>query len=188
MSRPRGTLIENPPPGMMVSLDGLTHIAEPGHAVCANCGGCPIVKRDGVPIGVYIDDTTPDRRKWASIALLHHPPPQIVFCGIGPDEHRGNDMWATLDKPDIGLPRNIPASQLLFLHEWLGWGNANGPGAVIEPWRDYLPVRDCKPGHGYIQQWGWKGYYGHNPPNKTCRETVAAQMRKHKPRFTFKLM
>lgn len=187
-TRVRGTMKENPPPGMMISLDGSTKIAEPGHAVCAHCGGCPIVKRNGVPIGVYIDDTTPNRRQWVVTALEHHLSPQIVFIGIGPDERRGTGIWSTLDDANIGIPKGIPSSRLLWLHEWIGWGNADGSNEPLIPWREFLPVRDCHAGNGYIQQWGWHGPYGHAPPNKTCREIVGRQMRKHKPRFTFKLM
>jgi hypothetical protein len=170
----KGTLKANPPPGRPVSVDGRTRVDE----FCGHCSA-PLMMRDGHPTGVYIDDTTPDRRKWIGVALEHHPPPEIVFVGIGPDEHRD-----TLEDESIGVP-HVDSSHLIRLQEWLGWGNAYGPGEPILPWRDFLPVRDCKPGNGYILQLRWHGYYGHHSPNKTCWETQLRQARKHKPRFIF---
>ena len=162
----------NAPPAHIVSLDGRYRV-EGGAHFCGHCSA-PAMLRDGQPCGVYVDDTTPERRKWVEIALLHHPPPQTVYVAIATNESRQR-----LESHDMGIP-HVAAPQLIRLREHLPWGFGY-------PWREYGPVRDCGDGNGYILQYDWHGPQGKKRPNVVCRQTCTRQARKHHPRMIFKV-
>lgn len=165
----------NPPPGQIVGLRKRFAMGEGTPPVCAHCGGAPFIfdRKTGNQIGVYIDDTTPHRRMWIMTALDHHPQPQTVFVGIGPEEDH-----TTLNSNDIGIPREIVAPALVRLKEHLPWGQG-------VPWQNYGHVPACGPGNGYILQMRWHGDYGHKAPSLICRATMLRQAHKHRPKYIF---
>src|SRR5215831_12219991 len=149
----------NPPPGALISLNGQLRM----FGFCGHCSA-PFIGDDTHTLGVYIDDTTPNRYHWVEVALEHHPQPQSVFVGIAPGESKKR-----LASPVKGIP-NISPPALIRLWEFLPWG-------MGVPWRDFLPVPKCGSGNGYILQMRWPGFYGKKPPSKVCRETQLAQAR-----------
>ena len=167
----------NGPPGALISRSGeLTF-----EGFCAHCSA-PFITNTitGKQLGVYIDDMTPDRLKWCDIALLHHPLPQHVFVGIGPDE-----THTDLKNPDTGIPTDVTAPTLIRLKEHLPWGNSNDNGKTIIPWREWPKVPKCQDGGGYILQMFWKGPYGKHPPNETCKKVQLHQALQHEPKWMF---
>jgi hypothetical protein len=159
----------NDPPGAIRSRNGRFLV----QGFCGHCSA-PYVwdTKTNKRIGVYVDDTTPNRRHWCEVALAHHPVPESVFVGIAPGESRQDLQDKTLGIPDV------PPPALIRLWEFLPWGMGH-------PWRAFLPVPPCGKGNGYILQMRWPGFYGKRPPSTTCKDTQLEQARAFKPRFTF---
>lgn len=140
----------------MPQLRDPTGVYQIGPAFDAECSA-PIVTQYGLPVGVYIDDTTPNIAHWISVAVAKYPE-GVVIVAVSPGMK--------------GL-RYGPRPPVMNAYEAYIFG-------MGVPWRSWLPIPRYE---AYIVQRDYPGTVATKPPGFAKRWMLRRLLRIRRPRL-----
>lgn len=120
-----------------------------------------LVTQNGTPIGVWLDDTTPNLEACVKAAVAKYAPlhQRVLVCV----------------PPSTPHLRHTPTPPVVNVQEWYPFGD----GIPVSEWPP-MPAADA-----YCLQARYPGAAGTRPPGVAARRRLLEQARAHHPEFVF---